>query len=312
MFESYKKVKVAAVVIIIIAAVAGGVVVFAQNRNGENDVVATFAPPATMPPIIEFEYTYVVSEVHDDYEVYDDPVEYYEEYEPYPYEECTFDAANYAAVRIPTGEPGVYRAPMISLTFDDGPIWLTNYLLDILDEHGGRVTFCVLGDMVENGADIVLRAFEAGHEIVGHSWDHRDMAQLSVEAIVQQILDTAAIIEYATGHAPPPIFRPPFGHFNRRIQQAAYETGHSALNWSIDPRDWRDRCEYIIHDHIMYHARDGAIVLLHDIHPTTIYAMRRTIPELIEMGFELVTATEIIDHVYGGLMPGYEFTGTRR
>jgi peptidoglycan/xylan/chitin deacetylase (PgdA/CDA1 family) len=61
----------------------------------------------------------------------------------------------------------------------------------------------------------------------------------------------------------------------------------------------------------MYHARDGAIVVLHDIHLSTINAMRRVIPELIEQGFVLVTASEIIELVYGGLKPGYEFTGTR-
>jgi peptidoglycan/xylan/chitin deacetylase (PgdA/CDA1 family) len=62
----------------------------------------------------------------------------------------------------------------------------------------------------------------------------------------------------------------------------------------------------------MEHARDGAIVVLHDVHATTIDAMRRVIPELIGLGFELVTASEIIEYVYGGLEAGFEFTGTRR
>jgi len=315
-FKSNRNVKIVAVIVAALV-IAGGVIVFAQHRN-EAAAVA-FVPPETVPATaIESEYTYDIGEETDSVlnseefgdEDYHYAYEYYKDFDC-DCDEC-FNAAGFAAIRIPTGEPGVYRAPMIALTFDDGPVLLTHYLLDILDEYGGRVTFCVIGDMVENGADIVLRAFEAGHEIVGHSWDHQDLARLSVEEIKQQIWDTGAIIEYVTGHAPPPIFRPPFGHFNRRIQHAAYQTGYSVLNWSIDPRDWRDRDEDIIHDHIIYHARDGAIVLLHDIHPTTIYAMRRTIPKLIKMGFELVTATEVIYYVYGELTPGYEFTGTRR
>jgi peptidoglycan/xylan/chitin deacetylase (PgdA/CDA1 family) len=214
--------------------------------------------------------------------------------------------------RIPTRVRGVYRPKIISLTFDDGPVPLTEYLLDILYEHGAVVTFCVIGDLVEEGAETVVRAFENGHEIIGHSWDHGAFTRLSVEAISEQIYKTSAIIEYVTGYAPPPIFRVPFGHFNGRIQTAAYEMGYGVLNWAIDPEDWRYRCEEHIYQFIMEYARDGAVVLLHDIHPTTIYAMEKVIPALINRGFTFVTASELIYHVYGHFTPGYEYTGVRR
>ncbi|MCL2223942.1 MAG: polysaccharide deacetylase family protein [Defluviitaleaceae bacterium] len=214
--------------------------------------------------------------------------------------------------RIPTRTPGEYRPKIISLTFDDGPSWLTEYLLDTLYRYNARVTFCVIGDLVEEGAETVIRAFEAGHEIIGHSWDHQMLTRLSAEEISEQITKTSAIIEYVTGETPPPIFRAPFGQINNRVTTAAYELGYSILNWSIDPEDWRERCEYHIYEHIMEYARDGAIVILHDIHPTTIYAMEKVIPSLISQGFHLVTATELIYHIYGDLEPAYEFTGVRR
>jgi peptidoglycan/xylan/chitin deacetylase (PgdA/CDA1 family) len=204
------------------------------------------------------------------------------------------------------------RAPMIALTFDDGPSIFTRELLDILDEHGGRVTFCVLGNLVEIGAATIIRAFESGHEILGHSWDHSDLSRLSVENIMTQIQRTSAIIDAVTGEPPPPLFRVPFGAYNRRIAEAATELGYGVLNWGIDPRDWQFRDEDHIFDYIMEHARDGAIVVLHDVHQTTVDAMARVIPALIEQGFQLVTASEIIFYVYGSLEPGFEFTGTRR
>jgi len=213
---------------------------------------------------------------------------------------------------IPTDTPGVYRAPTIALTFDDGPGRNTIYLLDILDHYGGRVTFCVIGNLVENGAETVRRAHEAGHEIVGHSWNHRDLARLTIEEISEQIIHTNEIIEYVTGEPVIPLFRVPFGHFNRPIQQAAIATGHGVLNWSIDPRDWYFRDAERIYEFIMETARDGAIIVLHDVHYFTIEAMRLVIPALKERGFELVTASEIIYQVYGGIEPGFEFTGTRR
>lgn len=202
--------------------------------------------------------------------------------------------------------------PIIALTFDDGPSRLTSCLLDILDEYGGRVTFCVIGNLVEGGAETVLRAFEAGHEIVGHSWNHQNLARLSVTEIKNQIELTSAAIEAVTGEPSPPLFRAPFGNYNTRIRNAAAELGYGVLNWSIDPKDWRERDEEHIYDFIMENARDGAIVVLHDVHPTTIDAMREVIPALIEHGFELVTVSEVITHVYGEIVPGFEFTGTRR
>jgi len=199
----------------------------------------------------------------------------------------------------------------VALTFDDGPGYFTNYLLDILDEHGGRVTFCVIGDMLEDGAVTVVRAFEAGHEIVGHSWDHSNMARFSSDDIAEQILKTSALITEIIGEPPPSLFRVPFGLNNQRITQAAHETGYGLLNWSIDPQDWRYRCEDHLYEYIMENVRHGAIIVLHDVHEETVYAMALIIPSLMEAGFELVTASEIINYVYGGIQPGFEFTGTR-
>jgi peptidoglycan/xylan/chitin deacetylase (PgdA/CDA1 family) len=305
-----KRVKFVAVLFMAVIFVGGTVVLAQHLTNGNDDYVAEYAVqtilPVPEPPEIA---EYVPDTCLDCY------TEEAEEYSEEPPEYTPFDDLGESDFQIPSGIPigttGEYRAPMIALTFDDGPHWLTGYLLDILDEYGGRVTFCVLGDIVERGAETVLRAFESGHEIVGHSWSHVNLTQINAEAIAAQILDTSAIIYYVTGVQPTPMFRAPHGLANRRVFDVAYELGYSILNWSIDPQDGRYRDEYHIHEYIMYHARDGAIVVLHDIHASTIYAMRRTIPALIEQGFELVTASEIIELVYGGLEPGFEFTGTR-
>ncbi|MCL2577253.1 MAG: polysaccharide deacetylase family protein [Defluviitaleaceae bacterium] len=214
--------------------------------------------------------------------------------------------------RIPTNTPGVYRTKIIALTFDDGPSWLTEELLDILDAYGARVTFCVIGDRVEDHSETIVRAFEAGHEIVGHSWDHRILTRLSVQNISAQITQTSEIIEQVTGEPSPPFFRAPYGHFNNRIKNAATDLGYSVLNWSIDTLDWRYRCEEHIYEHIMEYACDGAIVLLHDIHPTTILAMETVIPALINLGYELVTVSELVYYIYGELEPGVMFTGLRQ
>lgn len=292
--------KIAAAYLLFVAVGCGAVVgYYLVVENGDEvpvfaeEVITYEEEPGEPAVFVEiFEEPVYVEYDGENYGEYEE--EYEEEYEYLP-EDC---------------EPENLK--IIALTFDDGPGYFTDYLLDILDIYGGRVTFAVIGNLVEDGADTVVRAFESGHEIVGHSWDHRDLARLPVDAIVEQITQTSAIIDAATGEPPPRIFRAPFGHFNRRIEQAAYEAGYGVLNWSIDPRDWYYRCEYHVHDYIIENARHGAIIVLHDVHETTVIAMERTIPELMDMGFELVTSSEVIYYVYGGIEAGVEYTGIRR
>ena len=236
------------------------------------------------------------------------PYPYYPYYEYYCeyYIECETELMNVIPIC-----PELGRRPMIALTFDDGPGPLTLYVVQMLAEHGGVATFCVIGNRVEGRSDVVLQTFQAGNEIIGHSWNHQNLSNLREEAIAAQILDTSAAIEAVTGVPPSPLFRAPYGMVSSRVRRVSRELGYSILNWTIDPEDWRYRDADILHARIMEQARDGAIVLLHDIHPSTVTAMERVIPDLIAQGFQLVTATYLINYFYGGLEPGEEYRGLR-
>jgi len=95
------------------------------------------------------------------------------------------------------------------------------------------------------------------------------------------------------------------------VLRIAQELGYSTLNWTIDPEDWRHRDAYTIYRHVMNHALDGSIVLLHDIFPATAEAMEFVVPRLIEKGFQLVTVSELIEYVYGEIEPGRVYRGLR-
>jgi len=203
------------------------------------------------------------------------------------------------------------RRPMVALTFDDGPSEFTNYIIDLLEYHGGRATFCVLGNRVENWAETIFRIHETGNEVIGHSWDHTSFTTISVDAVREQIQNTSSAIKEIIGIPPAPIFRAPYGALNSRVRGVARELEYSILNWTVDPSDWRDRDATVIYDHIMNNVIDGSVVVLHDVHDTTLLAMEKVIPSLIEQGFQLVTATELIDYFYGGLVAGGEHRGVR-
>jgi peptidoglycan/xylan/chitin deacetylase (PgdA/CDA1 family) len=183
--------------------------------------------------------------------------------------------------------------PMIALTFDDGPSAFTLQILDIFEEHGGRGTFCVIGNLVNSGSGIVTRAHEEGHEIIGHSWSHRDLSVMSLKEIKKDLSDTANAIEAVTGVSPR-LFRPPFGKVSETLKKASGEIGLSIINWSVDPVDWKYRDSDFVYEHIMSHVHDNAIILSHDVYGSTVEAMERVIPELIEQGYQLVTVSELL------------------
>ena len=223
------------------------------------------------------------------------------------YEEL--DEAFLLGVELGLREPPIL--PMVALTFDDGPSTYTDMILDILEEYGAQATFCVLGYRIHRHPEILQRAIAMGSEVIGHSWDHRDFTRLNSSAISTQITRTTAEIESVIGQNPPPIMRAPFGQLNNNAINTARDLGYSLLHWSVDPRDWYNRDADTIYYNIMRHVMEGSIVLLHDIRYPTVEAMRIVIPRLINDGFQLVTASELIARHYGELEPGEVYIGYR-
>ena len=61
------------------------------------------------------------------------------------------------------------------LTFDDGPNDnVTPIVLDILKEENVKASFFVIGKYVEKYPNVVKRAYEEGHYIANHGYDHNN------------------------------------------------------------------------------------------------------------------------------------------
>ena len=195
------------------------------------------------------------------------------------------------------------RKPMVSLTFDDGPSRYTDHILDLLEEHGGRATFFVLGYRVEGHRSTIQRAHNLGNEIASHSWSHARLAFLYPEEITRELQSTSEAISSVTGYSPP-IMRPPFGQTSERVRTVAAELGYAIINWNLDTLDWRYRDAEKIYNTIMEKVEDGSFIVMHDIRPTTAEAMEKVIPALIAKGYELVTVSELLAYFYGDLEPG--------
>jgi peptidoglycan/xylan/chitin deacetylase (PgdA/CDA1 family) len=196
--------------------------------------------------------------------------------------------------------------PIIALTFDDGPGNYLDQILDLLEQYNIRVTFYVLGNLVDTQSEALIRAVGMGSEVVGHSWDHKNMAKMSADDVSEQILYTSNTIEAVTDMATP-VFRPPFGAVSDTMREVAAELGFAIVNWSVDSEDWNTNDVDAIFNAVMQEVSDGSIILSHEIYGSTLEAFTRLIPELLLKGFQFVTVSELLHHTHGELTPGYVY-----
>ena len=193
--------------------------------------------------------------------------------------------------------------PMIALTFDDGPSAHTERLLDAFEEHGGKATFFVVGNLINDRKETLVRMAEEGHEIAGHSWNHRQLTSLGKEDLQKQLVNTRAKIYKVTG-VDANLMRPPYGSFNDDVKTMCRDHGISLINWSVDTLDWKYRDANTVYQSVMSQAKDGAIILCHDLHGSTVDAMEMAIPALIEKGYQLVTVSQLLTSQGGEVEAG--------
>lgn len=179
---------------------------------------------------------------------------------------------------------------LIALTFDDGPSYYTSGLLDGLAERGVRATFFMLGQCARNYPDTVRRAFEEGHEIAQHTYDHPALTTKTNEQIQWQLEYTDEILDDCLGMNLDYLLRPPYGDQNSRVLSVI---GCPAIIWSVDSCDWVSLNQYSVRDTIVNNAFDGAIVLVHDIHRSSIPGALMAVDILLEQGYEFVTVSEL-------------------
>ncbi len=189
---------------------------------------------------------------------------------------------------------------VIALTFDDGPGPHTAHLLDILDQYGAKATFFLIGSKVSGQASIVRSIQARGHQLGNHSWSHPELPKLPVDQIAGEVDRTNEAIRQATG-VTPAILRPPYGAVNGAILEQLRLRGMSSILWSVDTRDWADRNSEIVCSRAVAGARPGAIILMHDIHQTSVGAVPCILSALKQQGYSFVTVQGLLGNTTPGV-----------
>ena len=178
----------------------------------------------------------------------------------------------------------------VALTFDDDPNPNTTPIaLELLKKYNAKGTFFMVGKAVAGNEEIIKQVVAEGHQIGNHSWSHPLLTKISLEQAKSQINDTTEALKKASGQDVH-IMRPPYGGINAAIQAAVDQ---SFILWDVDTLDWKNRNTASIMKEVRK-ARPGSIILMHDVHQTSINALPTVLQYLTEQGFELVTIDELM------------------
>lgn len=179
---------------------------------------------------------------------------------------------------------------MIALTFDDGPHpKVTEQILEILDRHHAKATFFMVGERVQYYPETVQNVFRRGHEIGNHTWSHSDLSKMEEEEVAGEITATNEAIRQVTGKRPA-VFRPPYGSLTDAIRQ---KIDMQIVLWSADTFDWKHKDADILLTEVTNRVHDQAIVLMHDIYPSTAEGLEQVLQYLEGKGYSFVTVSEL-------------------
>ena len=178
----------------------------------------------------------------------------------------------------------------VAFTFDDGPSKYTNELLEILKEYNAEATFFVLGSGIEKYSTTIEDMKDDGHQIESHGVSHTAFTNLTNEELIKELETTKSLL--AKYEITQTLVRPPYGSTNNRVKE---NVDYPLIMWSVDTRDWEHRDSEKGSQIIIENIEDGSIILMHDIHKSTIEAVRMVLPLLKEQGYEFVTIEELFE-----------------
>ncbi|KIK08902.1 carbohydrate esterase family 4 protein [Laccaria amethystina LaAM-08-1] len=172
------------------------------------------------------------------------------------------------------------------VSFDDGPSFYTQNLLNYLDQKDITATFFVVGSRVIERPTVLIEEYMAGHEISVHTWSHRPLTSLTTPQIVAELGWTRKAIKNVLGVAPTTM-RPPYGDIDDRVRAISLAMGMIPIMWTrtpsggvFDTNDWRvaggqvnGTDSFNTFNTILTNAttmNNGFIVLQHDLFEITV------------------------------------------
>lgn len=203
--------------------------------------------------------------------------------------------------------PSIISDKTIYLTFDDGPSYLTETILDILKEENVPATFFVTSRQIDKYADVVKRMHEENHTIALHTSTHNYSYIYSSDENYFNDLNTIRNEVYNITGVKSRIIRLPGGSSNTisrkynkgivtRITTKLNENDFYYFDWNIDSEDASGKVsKECIYQNVTNRIHNGTnIVLMHDSSTkiTTVEALRDIIKYAKNNGYTFAKITK--------------------
>ena len=187
------------------------------------------------------------------------------------------------------------RRPMIALTYDDGPYWkVDDRIYDVLKTYDARATFFIVGSRLSSSAlETVQEGIDLGMEFGSHTENHEDLSKLDAWSARETMLLPADYVFEKLGYEMK-TYRPPYGSRNHDMESM---TEMKAILWNLDSLDWKYRDADISIGIIKEKITDKDVVLMHSLYESTAEATEKLVPALIDMGYQLVTVSELMEYL---------------
>lgn len=187
-------------------------------------------------------------------------------------------------------------ARAIWLTIDDGPSEQTPAMLDLLDAHGAKATFFVVGERAAARPELIREIVRRGHTLGNHSATHpvRWFWALPPRRMREQVERTQAILEAITGTRPR-WFRAVIGMSNPFVAAALCRTGMARVAWCARGFDAVVADPRRVVAMVERHLAPGAIVLMHEgaPHGRNLEGMALLLQRLDVLGYRTLLPEDI-------------------
>lgn len=189
----------------------------------------------------------------------------------------------------------------VALTFDDGPDPATTpALLQLLDRHGVRGAFFVIGERAGQYGHLISAIVERGHDIGNHSYSHDPFLMLRrTERLLREISSTQTLLRRFG--ISPLAFRPPVGIANPKLDQVLRKAGLYCVIFSCRAGDFGNRWIHGLAGKILKKVKADDIILLHDVRPRSAGGVEAWLHEvdlildgLKNKGLEVIPLSELI------------------
>ena len=191
--------------------------------------------------------------------------------------------------------------PTVAISFDDGPNGdKTTRILKTLEDNKMSATFFMVGYKMIKQSDIMRQVLGTHSEIGSHTYNHINMKRVSIDKVTEELRRNNEIYKEITG-LDFKLVRPPYGAYTEDIIKN-YQ--NSFVLWNVDTNDWRYKDVNYLIDHILTHADDGSIILMHDSYETSVETVEKVLPVLYSRGIQVVSVSRLAELKNISLEPG--------